>query len=325
MTCPVCQEPYLSGETPEVPVRLRCGHTIGQGCILKWVNPLEITESTNTCPICRTPVVNPMITPESMSAIRSMVPEVGFGEVYLPQDEPSANAENAVSQEALIGNFADNEFDALHGDELDAMLIGLIPEMNITPDESGANEAEASPSVSPLTITENHASDDEEHGTGAIGVNPNTDTAINVQPVINDRVIDQRLFWLQFCEGIIRVAERADKPFMTAILAQDIILLHSVEDYKRYRESRPADARLIEEHFPSMQAEFDQKVGTSVSLHGIDISSLIEQEQNWDPELDVASLHTEAFRTRLYRSYFGSIPRRLSAENQEPTSQIWET
>lgn len=51
-TCAICSETYLSGENPEFPVTLPCKHTIGSGCILKWLSPLS-GSGHNNCPYCR--------------------------------------------------------------------------------------------------------------------------------------------------------------------------------------------------------------------------------------------------------------------------------
>ncbi|KAM0801587.1 hypothetical protein BDR22DRAFT_888481 [Usnea florida] len=50
--CHICNEPFLTGQHPERPVILRCGHILGEGCILKWMSPLS-RNGQNTCPLCR--------------------------------------------------------------------------------------------------------------------------------------------------------------------------------------------------------------------------------------------------------------------------------
>ena len=51
--CHICNEPFLTGQHPERPVILRCGHILGEGCILKWMSPLSRNGRQNTCPLCR--------------------------------------------------------------------------------------------------------------------------------------------------------------------------------------------------------------------------------------------------------------------------------
>ena len=51
--CHICNEPFLTGRHPERPVILRCGHVLGEGCILKWISPLSRNGGQNSCPLCR--------------------------------------------------------------------------------------------------------------------------------------------------------------------------------------------------------------------------------------------------------------------------------
>lgn len=51
--CHICNEPFLTGRHPERPVILRCGHVLGEGCILKWMSPLSRNGGQNSCPLCR--------------------------------------------------------------------------------------------------------------------------------------------------------------------------------------------------------------------------------------------------------------------------------
>lgn len=46
----------MTGETPELPVKLACGHIIGSGCIMSWLNPLS-SQGNNSCPECRAAIV----------------------------------------------------------------------------------------------------------------------------------------------------------------------------------------------------------------------------------------------------------------------------
>ena len=55
--CPICQDPYLEGEAPELPLKLRCGHIHGSHCLIKWLSP-HSTEIKNTCPLCREPIID---------------------------------------------------------------------------------------------------------------------------------------------------------------------------------------------------------------------------------------------------------------------------
>ena len=53
--CCICLEYYALGPNPELPAQLPCGHIMGQGCLLKWVN-LRQPDSDHwqfACPYCR--------------------------------------------------------------------------------------------------------------------------------------------------------------------------------------------------------------------------------------------------------------------------------
>lgn len=51
-TCPCCRESYIPSQgcdytdTMDIPVRTRCGHTVGSACLKLWL-------PNNTCPMCR--------------------------------------------------------------------------------------------------------------------------------------------------------------------------------------------------------------------------------------------------------------------------------
>ncbi|KAL9639278.1 MAG: hypothetical protein Q9164_001024 [Protoblastenia rupestris] len=48
--CSICQSAYDTGDEPEIPVTLPCGHEIGSVCISKW---LHVPRRKNGCPLCR--------------------------------------------------------------------------------------------------------------------------------------------------------------------------------------------------------------------------------------------------------------------------------
>lgn len=49
-SCSICQEPYDTGDKPEIPLTLPCGHTFGSLCISQW---LHVHTRRNGCPMCR--------------------------------------------------------------------------------------------------------------------------------------------------------------------------------------------------------------------------------------------------------------------------------
>ena len=55
--CSICMEPYLSGEKPEMPLQLPCGHVFGKECLFQWMSQIGDATHTN-CPMCRYVHVN---------------------------------------------------------------------------------------------------------------------------------------------------------------------------------------------------------------------------------------------------------------------------
>ena len=53
----ICHDPFLSGKEPEIPIKMPCGHTCGQSCILKWLSPLS-KEGKNSCPMCHKAIID---------------------------------------------------------------------------------------------------------------------------------------------------------------------------------------------------------------------------------------------------------------------------
>ena len=57
LKCHICHDPFFSGKEPEIPIKLPCGHTCAQSCILKWLSPLS-KEGKNSCPMCRKAIMD---------------------------------------------------------------------------------------------------------------------------------------------------------------------------------------------------------------------------------------------------------------------------
>ena len=51
--CHVCLEPFLTGDSPELPIKLPCKHVVGSVCILRWLGPQKAQLREKNCPICR--------------------------------------------------------------------------------------------------------------------------------------------------------------------------------------------------------------------------------------------------------------------------------
>ena len=48
--CSICQEEFDTGDEPEIPLTLSCGHVLGSMCLSRW---LHVPDRKHGCPICR--------------------------------------------------------------------------------------------------------------------------------------------------------------------------------------------------------------------------------------------------------------------------------
>ena len=48
--CNICQEEFDTGDEPEIPLTLSCGHVLGSVCLSRW---LHVPDRKNGCPLCR--------------------------------------------------------------------------------------------------------------------------------------------------------------------------------------------------------------------------------------------------------------------------------
>lgn len=48
--CNICQEEFDTGDEPEIPLTLSCGHMLGSVCLSRW---LHVPDRKHGCPICR--------------------------------------------------------------------------------------------------------------------------------------------------------------------------------------------------------------------------------------------------------------------------------
>lgn len=54
-SCNICHNSYFEGNSPEIPVKLPCGHHFGISCALNWLS--QANNPQHTCPNCRRAVV----------------------------------------------------------------------------------------------------------------------------------------------------------------------------------------------------------------------------------------------------------------------------
>lgn len=122
-SCLICTLPYsttppftaLNDTTHESPIRLPCGHTFGQHCLRRWVDPTLSHGATRGCPLCRAPLP-PLAAPEE-------APQRASGLFYFPVfDEDAGGAEPGFAAnlaEEVVGLL--RETDAV--DELCELLL----------------------------------------------------------------------------------------------------------------------------------------------------------------------------------------------------------
>ncbi len=66
-SCSICHNSFLAGETPEIPVKLPCGHVFGMSCIVQWLS--QIDSNYDTCPVRRRRVHGKPSNDGSMAAL----------------------------------------------------------------------------------------------------------------------------------------------------------------------------------------------------------------------------------------------------------------
>lgn len=121
-SCLICTLPYstppltvFNDTTHESPIRLPCGHTFGQHCLRRWVDPTLSHGATRGCPLCRAPLP-PLAAPVE-------APQRASGLFYFPVfDEDAGGAESGFAAglaEGVVGLL--RETDAI--DELCELLL----------------------------------------------------------------------------------------------------------------------------------------------------------------------------------------------------------
>ena len=397
LACYICHDPYLSGEAPEIPIRLRCGHVFGQVCIVQWFKDLIKEKRISTCPLCREPAFsyetmirllygNDRRTPEPVEGpveeeiIIGWTPSndeetiPGIDETSAPDDRfDEASADMLVALEDARRSIPQRS-------ELHSIVQEVVPNVELDPDRSGSTGAGVnSVETAPAPPSENEHSDEEylseagdstpdtdsaiseegagstpdrdpaireeaeEHTSEAADSTPDTDSTISEEAEehisetvesISDRdseireegadsdstideMIAQRLFWLQFCEGVVRVAEDSSQPQLITILAEEIVRLHSIKEYERYIELRPEMTDVMEKSFPDLHAEFWVKARTCLPFRTIDIHHLLDKDQILGFELGGKHTFTTIFLLRL-----SQIPNRNTLDPRDDSATV---
>ena len=108
--------------------------------------------------------------------------------------------------------------------------------------------------------------------------------------------------WLQFCEGIVKVVESSEDPFMEAIIADKVVRLRDIEEFRHLRAQQPQLADAIARCFPRLHAEFVFRVRTLTPMSHIEIDALLDLEQDLGPKCDASVVHSTNFVNRLRQS-----------------------
>ncbi|MDI1492559.1 MAG: hypothetical protein OHK93_003773 [Ramalina farinacea] len=95
--CNICQEEFDTGDEPEIPLTLSCGHVLGSVCLSRW---LHVPNRKNGCPLCRRKLFKAREEPED---------DLEEGEI---EDEEDEGLEGGEIHEVI-----DEDVDMLLADE----------------------------------------------------------------------------------------------------------------------------------------------------------------------------------------------------------------
>ena len=98
-SCLICQEPFFTGEKPETPIKLPCGHLFGFSCILTWASK---PGTAKTCPLCRKDVLTGMTAEEPNAQLDEASSLSYWNEAFLSQDVRQPMASEALTDEERI-------------------------------------------------------------------------------------------------------------------------------------------------------------------------------------------------------------------------------
>ena len=269
MSCAICHEPYLSGERPEVPIRLRCGHIVGQSCILTWAKPLDQTKHRNTCPICRQQVFN-----VKLEDLYSRAPTPGWG-----------------NEETSIEETSTEETSTTHEEDIEGVDRG---------EQSDSQSETSSSGTGAVTVIGDIEADFGE------GRHFHADLQnFRRNPVARAR----RVIWLQFCEGVVKTVEDAcdAAASLQAGAANRIVRMKDFQDLESLRSRDPHLANELYNRFSTLHYELDLRIPAAQPMSDIDVSSHLELEDYLGPEHRPWTIHIAGFASRL-RQRLARIP-----------------
>lgn len=108
--CHICQQEYDTGDEPEIPLALSCGHVLGSVCLSRW---LHVPDRRHGCPMCRKTLFRARDEYDSSD----YDDDLEEGEI----EEDEAMSLDQEEEEDLWANVVDNNNYILHPDEEEAL------------------------------------------------------------------------------------------------------------------------------------------------------------------------------------------------------------
>ena len=290
--CHICLDPFLSGENPEMPIKIACGHIIGIACMLKWLQPLSL-EGKNSCPICRKPIIDDWLEefvddfPEAETQTERLARD--FGETPPREREQATPEEMDLYHIVFPGEISAHD----NGQAISEELHHIVFPREIPPQEPGEATLEVMDlHWEPLAINR-----ERERGFARHRRRGKWNRVF--QRLRNER---NRRLWIQFCESIVRTVEDSDYLQSSTRLpvAHLILAIASLDELLRVRTYDPLTAQRILSTFPDIHTELILNRDTDRPIANIDLTSLLEAEERWGPGANFFMLHSIDWTRRLH-------------------------
>ncbi|KAK3171527.1 hypothetical protein OEA41_003611 [Lepraria neglecta] len=217
LKCHICHDSFLSGKEPEILIKLPCGHTYGQSCILEWLSPLS-KEGKNSWSMCRKAIIDNW----DRDFKDEVLEQVGGTRVEAPATRPRIRVTGPVptQQARLRAAFAQSYEQAYE-------------------QARGATAEEAASDLEAMDITMEREREQEREHLQRAGDEQN------------------RRLWIQFCEGVVRIVEGSGYLNTSERLpvARLILRIDSFEGFLRLRAEDPVTHHRVLSTFPRLHTE----------------------------------------------------------------------
>lgn len=335
MECGICQLPFLSGESPEVPVMLPCRHLYGTSCILKWSSPLSLT-GNNSCPQCRRPIFDKWDRDDFQGEPEPVEPFTRNGaarrsarvQAELARLERNAAARgtarlqaelarrlerNAAARRRRTNQYEPSRHDSGPGPEVPVreverpalrrgrlILSSIFREVEamgaiLTSIAAGNQETPAAINLAPAPVEEDN---------GIANLFDRAEAEVEEQERVRvDRINAEkkRIMWMQFCEGVVRSVELSTDAAVNAQapVALDIVQMQGLDDFLQIRENDRERAYLILSTFPRLHTELVLRLSTLQPLPSVNIDARLELERQLGPTIYHTMIHRARWITRI--------------------------